>query len=404
MVETLLELRSISKNFGAVQALKDLSLEVPRGSLIVLLGPAGAGKTTTLRIVAGLEAPTSGEVWVEGQNFTRLQPNRRDIAMIFDNLALYPNKTGYENVASPLRLARMPKADIEKRVDEIAGLLKIGHILDRLPATFSGGERQRVALGRAMVREPRFYLLDEPLSSLDFMLRIELRTELKRLQRDLGRTFVFATPDYTEALALADTVCVLLEGEVRQIAKAQELYDEPADRDVARFVGNPKINIVPGRLSRENGAAHLSIGSMNLPLPERMEHGLPAHMSEVEVGLRPEHVRIVASTSEETHRTGIVNDLEPLGHAHDGRHRPVGHQPGAHRGRRAGVQRRRPGRGASRYRDPAVLRPRLRAARRKLAGPRDGFPVSGAWPPGAPARIIRVADEGVIHHAEDRTR
>ena len=159
MVETLLELRSISKNFGAVQALNELSLEVPRGSLIVLLGPAGAGKTTTLRIVAGLEAPTSGEVWVEGQNFTKLQPNRRDIAMIFDNLALYPNKTGYENVASPLKLARMPKAEIAKRVDEIAGLLKIGHILDRLPATFSGGERQRVALGRAMVREPRFYLL-----------------------------------------------------------------------------------------------------------------------------------------------------------------------------------------------------------------------------------------------------
>ena len=313
MADPLLELRSISKNFGAVQALKELSLDVPRGSLIVLLGPAGAGKTTTLRIIAGLEAPTSGEVWVEGQNFTKLQPNRRDIAMIFDNLALYPNKTGYENVASPLRLARMPRADIAKRVDEIAGLLKIGHILDRLPATFSGGERQRVALGRAMVREPRFYLLDEPLSSLDFMLRIELRTELKRLQRDLGRTFVFATPDYTEALALADTVCVLLEGEVRQIAKAQELYDEPADRDVARFVGNPKINIVAGRLARENGQAVLTIGSMNLPLPERMEHGLPAHMSEVEVGLRPEHVRIVASTSEETHRTGVVNDLEPLG-------------------------------------------------------------------------------------------
>ena len=313
MVETLLELRSISKNFGAVQALRELSLEVPRGSLIVLLGPTGAGKTTTLRIVAGLEAPTSGEVWVEGQNFTKLQPNRRDIAMIFDNLALYPNKTGYENVASPLRLARMPKADIKKRVDEIAGLLKIGHILGRLPATFSGGERQRVALGRAMVREPRFYLLDEPLSSLDFMLRIELRTELKRLQRDLGRTFVFATPDYTEALALADTVCVLLEGEVRQIAKAQELYDEPADRDVARFVGNPKINIVPGRLTRENGQASLTIGSMVLPLPDRMEHGLPANLSEVEVGLRPEHVRIVASATEETHRTGFVNDLEPLG-------------------------------------------------------------------------------------------
>ncbi len=313
MADNLLELRSISKNFGAIQAIRELSLEVPRGSLIVLLGPAGAGKTTTLRIVAGLESPTAGEVWVEGQNFTRLQPNQRDIAMIFDNLALYPNKTGWQNIASPLKLAGMSKADIANRVDEIASLLKIGHILDRVPATFSGGERQRVALGRAMVREPRFFLLDEPLSSLDFMLRIELRTELKRLQRDLGRTFLFATPDYTEALALADTVCVLLEGEVRQIAKAQDLYDEPADRDVARFVGNPKINIVPGRLSRENGAATLTIGSMQLELPSRMEHGLPEGAKEIEVGLRPEHVRIVPSTSGESHRTGTVNDLEPLG-------------------------------------------------------------------------------------------
>ena len=241
MADNLLELRSISKNFGAIQAIRELSLEVPRGSLIVLLGPARRRQgRPTLRIVAGLESPTAGEVWVEGQNFTRLQPNQRDIAMIFDNLALYPNKTGWQNIASPLKLAGMSKADIANRVDEIASLLKIGHILDRVPATFSGGERQRVALGRAMVREPRFFLLDEPLSSLDFMLRIELRTELKRLQRDLGRTFLFATPDYTEALALADTVCVLLEGEVRQIAKAQDLYDEPADRDVARFVGNPR--------------------------------------------------------------------------------------------------------------------------------------------------------------------
>jgi ABC-type sugar transport system ATPase subunit len=313
MAETLLELRSVSKNFGATEAVKDLSLKVPRGSLIVLLGPAGAGKTTTLRMIAGLEAPTSGEVWVDSQNFTKLQPNQRDIAMIFDNLALYPNKTGYQNIASPLKLAKLPKAEIDQKVQEISKLLKIGHILDRKPGTFSGGERQRVALGRAMVREPRFYLLDEPLSSLDFMLRIELRTELKRLQRDLGRTFVFATPDYTEALALADMVCVLIEGEVRQVARAQELYDEPADRDVARFVGNPKINIVPGRLTRENGQASLTIGSMQMPLPARMEHGLPAKVSEVEVGLRPEHVKIVATTDGQSHRTGIVNDLEPLG-------------------------------------------------------------------------------------------
>lgn len=313
MVAPLLELRSISKSFGATQALDNLNLTVPRGALVVILGPAGAGKTTTLRIIAGLEAPTSGEVFIEGVDVTKLQPNQRDIAMIFDNLALYPNKTGYENIASPLRITKVPKDEIGKRVGEVAKLLKIEHILQRTPATFSGGERQRVALGRAMVRDPRFFLLDEPLSNLDFMLRIDLRTELKRLQREMGRTFLFATPDYTEALALADTVCVLLEGQVRQLAKAQELYDEPADRDVARFVGNPPINIVPARLTRENGQAHLGIGSLSLPLPPEMEHGLPASTGNVEVGLRPEHVKVVRATEQEAHLTGHVNDLEPLG-------------------------------------------------------------------------------------------
>ncbi len=313
MSEPVLELRSISKNFGSNQALQDVDLVVPHGSLIVLLGPAGAGKTTTLRIIAGLEAPSSGEVFIEGMDFTKHQPNQRDIAMIFDNLALYPNKSGYENIASPLRISKTPKDEINRRVMEMAELMKISHILERTPATFSGGERQRVALGRAMIREPRFYLLDEPLSSLDFMLRIDLRTELKRLQQESGRTFLFATPDYTEALALADTVCVLIEGQVRQIAKAQELYDEPIDRDVARFVGNPPINIVPARLTRENGIANLAIGSMNLVLPAEMEHGLPSSVSDVEIGVRPEHVRMVGADSAESHLTGTVNDLEPLG-------------------------------------------------------------------------------------------
>lgn len=313
MSEPVLELRSISKNFGDNQALKEVDLVVPHGSLIVLLGPAGAGKTTTLRIIAGLEAPSSGQVFIEGMDFTQHQPNQRDIAMIFDNLALYPNKSGFDNIASPLRISKTPKAEIHDRVMEMAKLLKIGHILERTPATFSGGERQRVALGRAMIRRPRFYLLDEPLSSLDFMLRIDLRTELKRLQQESGRTFLFATPDYTEALALADTVCVLIEGEVRQIAKAQELYDEPIDRDVARFVGNPPINIVPARLTRENGTASLAIGDMNMVLPDKMEHGLPASVSNVEIGVRPENVRMVGTDSTETHLTGTVNDLEPLG-------------------------------------------------------------------------------------------
>jgi multiple sugar transport system ATP-binding protein len=310
-----LELRSISKNFGSTQALDAIDLVVPRGSLIVLLGPAGAGKTTTLRVIAGLEAPTAGQVLIEGVDVTRLQPNQRDIAMIFDNLALYPNRTGFENIAFPLRLAKMSKKDVNRRVGEVAALLKVEPILGRLPATFSGGERQRVALGRAMVRDPHFFLLDEPLSNLDFMLRIDLRTELKRLQREMGKTFLFATPDYTEALALADMVCVLLEGRMRQLAPAQQLYDEPADRDVARFVGNPPINLVAGRLERANGQAMIRIGGLSIALSPAAESHMPSGVSDVEVGIRPEHVIVEtnAAASGSGAYAARVNDIEPLG-------------------------------------------------------------------------------------------
>jgi len=310
--DNLLELRSVSKNYGKTQALEELSLALPKGSLVVLLGPAGAGKTTTLRLVAGLESPTKGSVWLEGQDVTKWQPNQRNIAMVFDNLALYPNRTGYENIAFPMHLARVPKADIERRVSAIADQLRISHILGRVPATFSGGERQRVALGRAMVREPKMFLLDEPLSSLDFMLRIELRTELKRLQKDVGKTFLYATPDYTEALALGDMVCVILKGSVRQLAPAQTLYDRPADRDVARFVGNPPINLVRGELDRVDGRASIRFGNVALPLSPEAERNLPSGVKQVEVGIRPENV-VVQRQANAGAALGRISDVEPLG-------------------------------------------------------------------------------------------
>lgn len=312
MTDNLLEFRSVSKSYGSIKAVNELLLNLPRGALLVILGPAGAGKTTTLRMAAGLEIPEQGSVWLDGQDVTRLQPHQRDVAMIFDNLALYPNRTGFENIAFPLRLAKVRRAEIEQRVHAIGQKLKIDHILQRLPATFSGGERQRVALGRAMVRDPKIFLMDEPLSSLDFMLRIELRTELKRMQKELGKSFLYATPDYTEALALGDMVCVLLKGQIRQIASAQTLYERPADRDVARFVGNPPINLVPGRLERSNGKAQVRIGGLTLPVVPEAERALPGGISDVVVGIRPESVSI-----EETEKPGWhsahVNDLEPLG-------------------------------------------------------------------------------------------
>ncbi|MEE8525654.1 MAG: ABC transporter ATP-binding protein [Thermoanaerobaculia bacterium] len=310
----ILKIDRISKSFGRNRALDHLDLEVPRGSLLVLLGPTGAGKTTTLRIVAGLELPSEGRILLEGADVTNAQPNRRDVAMIFDNLALYPNLSGFDNLAFPLRVQKVDRTEVERRVGRVARLLRIDHILQRLPSTFSGGERQRVALGRAMVRDPRLYLLDEPLSNLDAMLRIELRTELKRLQRELDKTFLFATPDYAEALGLGDTVCVLLDGVVHQVAPAQTVYDEPADREVARFVGNPPINLARARLERVDGRACARIGDLVLTLPPPAAQGLSTALSEVEIGLRPEHVSITADgTDAETVFAARVADIEPLG-------------------------------------------------------------------------------------------
>ncbi|MBJ26855.1 MAG: ABC transporter ATP-binding protein [Alphaproteobacteria bacterium] len=316
VTDPLLEIRSISKAFGNLQALDSIDLKVDKGSLIVLLGPAGAGKTTLLRCIAGLENPDAGDVLINGDEVTKWQPNQRDIAMIFDNLALYPNKNGYENIASPLRIAKAPKDQIKSKVDEVAGLLKIEHILDRLPGTFSGGEKQRVALGRAMVREPHFYLLDEPLSSLDFMLRIDLRTELKRLQKELGRTFIFATPDYTEALALADQVVVLMDGKVAQMAPAQELYDKPATKEVARFVGNPAMNVVAAQISGESGDPKLIIGGSSIDLTDSDKTKVPS-TKDVEIGLRPTAITLLEGDDSVAAGyakvSGVVNDLEPLG-------------------------------------------------------------------------------------------
>lgn len=312
MSEYLLELRSVSKSYGKTLAVNDLSLSLQPGSLLVLLGPAGAGKTSTLRLAAGLESPSQGSIWLDGHDVTRWQPNQRDLAMIFDNLALYPNRSGYENIAFPLRLAKTPKDEIDRKVKAIADQLRISHILERLPATFSGGERQRVALGRAMVRSPRMFLLDEPLSSLDFMLRIELRTELKRLQKEVGKTFLYATPDYTEALALGDTVCVVLNGQMRQLAPAQTLYDAPADRDVARFVGNPPINLVRGELGRVDGRAVVRLGGLSVPIPPQAEFRLPSGVTQVEIGIRPENV-LVQRQAGAGAVLGRVSDVEPLG-------------------------------------------------------------------------------------------
>lgn len=306
----VLELAGLSKVFGKVTAVQRLDLVVPAGSLTVILGPAGAGKTTTLRLVAGLETPTSGSIRIAGRDVSGIPPNGRDVAMIFDNLALYPNKTGFDNIASPLKIAKRRKSEIDGRVGRIADLLHIGHVLDRLPRTMSGGERQRVAFGRAFVREPTLFLLDEPLSSLDAMLRLEVRAELKRLQRELGYSFLMATPDFTEALALADEVIFLREGRVHQGAPPQVLYDKPADIHAARFVGAPEINICPAEYDPNEGG-RLHCAGMTFPAPQPFRDGLGQTPLRFQAGIRPEDISVLAPKAGRAR--GRIVDVEPHG-------------------------------------------------------------------------------------------
>ena len=234
----------ISKAFGDVEALKALELDIPEGAFFVLLGPSGAGKTTTLRVIAGLETPDTGTVHLTGIDATKATPAERDLAMVFQSYALYPKQTAAENIASPLRARKLPKSEIEAQLKRVSELLHIEELMNRYPTQMSGGQMQRVALGRALVRDPRAFLMDEPLTNLDLKLRVEMRTELTRIHRSLGRTFLYVTNDQVEAMSMADQVAVLREGTVQQVGSATEIYDHPANRWVATFVGSPRMNLL----------------------------------------------------------------------------------------------------------------------------------------------------------------
>ncbi|WP_068118414.1 ABC transporter ATP-binding protein [Tropicimonas marinistellae] len=302
--------RGIRRRFGKTQALDGVDLTLEDGAFVALLGPAGAGKTTFLRICAGLEVPDAGHIEIRNQEATALEPRDRDVAMIFDSLALYPDKTGFENIAAPLRIRNMDAASIEDLVHDIARTLHVPHILGRPPKTMSGGERQRIALGRALVRNPAFFLLDEPLSSLDAQLRIELRAELRRLQRERGASFLYATPDFTEAMAVADRLVILLDGRVRQVGTPQEVYDNPVDRDVARFVGAPEINLCPAEYDPGQGG-HIRIAGKTMPAIDNHKTIFNGACARFDAGLRPENVRVLSAGSGPGN--AIVLDSEPLG-------------------------------------------------------------------------------------------
>jgi ABC-type sugar transport system ATPase subunit len=264
----------------------DVSLQIAHGELLVLVGPSGSGKSTVLRLIAGLDVPTSGRVLIEGEDVTGVPPQQRDLAMVFQSYALYPHKTVRENLAFGLQMRRVDAARIEERVREVASTLGIDTLLDRRPAALSGGQRQRVALGRAMVRSPKAFLLDEPLSNLDPVLRIEMRTELTLLHRRLGATMVYVTHDQEEAMTLGSRIAVMRDGALEQVAAPMDLYERPANIFVASFIGSPAMNIWPGTIVRAGGERAL-------------------------VGVRPHDIEL--TSTEECDATGRVEILEPMG-------------------------------------------------------------------------------------------
>jgi multiple sugar transport system ATP-binding protein len=296
----------ISKAFGDVQALRDLDLDVPEGAFFVLLGPSGAGKTTTLRVIAGLEKPDSGSVHLTGIDATGATPAERDLAMVFQSYALYPKQTAAANIASPLRARKLPKTEIDAQVGRVAELLHIEKLMQRKPAQLSGGEMQRVALGRALVRNPRAFLMDEPLTNLDLKLRVEMRTELTRIHRSLGRTFLYVTNDQVEAMSMADRVAVLRAGTIQQVGSPMEIYDHPANRWVATFVGSPRMNLLRCTVNGRLEGKGWSLPNPGFEYPPAQDDR-PALL-----GVRSEDLSLDVR-DESTTLEGKVYAVEPLG-------------------------------------------------------------------------------------------
>jgi multiple sugar transport system ATP-binding protein len=295
-------------------AVHGLDLEVADGELVVLVGPSGSGKSTALRLIAGLETPTAGAVRIGGDDVTAVPPQDRDLAMVFQSYALYPHKTVRQNLAFPLRMHGVARAEVGPRVERVAVSLGLETLLDRKPAQLSGGQRQRVALGRAAVREPRAFLFDEPLSNLDPALRVHTRAELSLLHRQLKATMVYVTHDQEEAMTLGDRIAVLREGALQQVAPPLELYRTPANVFVAGFIGSPAMNLFRCEVRDEGGTPRLACGSFELAAPRSWSSTAPAMSSSgraLTVGVRPQDVHITAADNGDAR--GTVTVIEPLG-------------------------------------------------------------------------------------------
>ncbi len=311
-------IQGLTKTYSKTTALDDITLEVQDKEFLVLFGPAGAGKTTLLKMVAGLEYPDEGLVLINGEIVNVIPPANRNISMVFENYALYPHKSVYDNIASPLRsrLYKEDEAHIEKEVVRVTSLMKIDHLLDRLPSQLSNGQRQRVALGRSLVRKPNVFLMDEPLAHLDAKLRHFMRAELKEMQSNFDTTTIYVTHDYLEALSLGDRIAVLNHGKFEQIGTAPEVFFTPRNEFVAKLIGEPEINIIDGLILKEQGDLKVSFldKQHTLELPEDVKSDLQAHNSgHVHLGIRGSDINFSFTREGDEWIAGMVYTIEPIG-------------------------------------------------------------------------------------------
>ncbi len=311
-----LTFNNVWKRYDQVEAVKNMNLEIKDGEFLCLLGPSGCGKSSSLRMIAGLEFISEGEITLDDQRINDLEPRHRDIAMVFESYALYPQKSVFENMANPLRLRKMGKAEIEKRVNEAARILEIERLLNRRPSQLSGGQKQRVAIGRVLVREPKAFLFDEPIAHLDAKLRARMRGELKHIQKSLGTTTVYVTHDQLEGMSMADRIAIMREGVLQQVGTPHEVFNRPANLWVATFIGDPPMNVIRGEVLSEDDGLVVKGDGFRIDVPRDKAGaltGVQLSDRQVDVGIRPEALRL-SSTPDEAHPiAGKIYSVQPLG-------------------------------------------------------------------------------------------
>jgi len=298
---TNLRIKNLTKKYGNVKALDDFSLEIKSGEFMVLLGPSGCGKTTAIRCIAGLINPSGGQIYIGEELVNNIPPKNRDIAMVFQNYALYPHMSVYDNIAFPLKMRKKSKLYTEEKINEVANLLGMMDLLNRKPKELSGGQMQRVALGRALVREPKVFLMDEPLSNLDAKLRMYMRTEIKKLQKKVGITTLYITHDQIEAMSMADKIAVMNGGLLQQVGKPQEIYNRPSNTFVADFIGSPSMNFLECNLIKHTTAIHLESEGISFKLPNTEIRSSPQKPlpKKITIGIRPKDINILEDEDED---------------------------------------------------------------------------------------------------------